>query len=131
LSRDHKKLRVFHDAHALTLAIYKQTRNFPKDEWFGIRMQMRRAAVSVPSNLVEGSARPTTPDYLKFLYIALGSGSELKYLMKLSDELGYAGREWNDIQQRCDAVVKQLERLTQTMEAEAAAERARKAKLRP
>ena len=73
---------------------------------------------------------PVEVTYLKFLYIALGSGSELKYLMKLSDELGYAGREWNDIQQRCDAVVKQLERLTQTMEAEAAAERARKAKLR-
>lgn len=58
-----KKLRVFHDAHALTLAIYKNTRNFPKDEWFGIRAQLRRAAVSVPSNLVEGNARSTTRDY--------------------------------------------------------------------
>jgi hypothetical protein len=54
MSRDHRKLRVFHDAHSLTLAIYKHTRNFPKDEWSGIRSQIRRAAVSVPSNLVEG-----------------------------------------------------------------------------
>jgi four helix bundle protein len=123
LSRDHKKLRVFHDAHALTLAIYKHTRNFPKDEWFGIRAQLRRAAVSVPSNLVEGNARSTTRDYLKFLYIALGSACELNYLVGLSEELGYSGRPSNDIQQRCTAVVKQLERLTQTMEAEAAAEK--------
>jgi hypothetical protein len=55
--------------------------------------------------------------------------SELKYLVNLSDELGYVGREWNDIQQRCEAVVKQLERLTQKMETEAAAERARKGNL--
>jgi len=88
LSRDHKKLRVFHDAHALTLAIYKQTLEFPKDEWFGIRLQMRRAAVSVAANLVEGNARRTTSDYLNFLYFALASACELAYLVSLSDELG-------------------------------------------
>jgi four helix bundle protein len=87
-------------------------------------MQMRRAAVSVPSNLVEGSARPTTPDYLKFLYIALGSACELKYLVTLSEELGYQGSNSSGIQQRCLTVVKQLERLTQKMEAQAAAEKA-------
>ena len=112
MSRDHRRLRVFHDAHSLTLAIYKHTRNFPKDEWFGIRSQIRRAAVSVPSNLVEGNARPTTRDYLK-----------LKYLVGLSDELGYSGSASSNLQQRCNAVVKQLERLTQTMEMEAAAEK--------
>ena len=123
MSRDHRRLRVFQDAHALALAIYKYTRDFPRDEWFGIRTQMRRAAVSVPTNLVEGNARRTTRDYLKFLYIARGSAGELSYLIKLSDELGYwAGSAWNDVQQRSDAVVKQLERLIQTMEARAAAE---------
>src|SRR5262245_54099990 len=57
MSRDHRKLRVFHDAHSLTLAIYNHTKGFPKEEWFGIRQQMRRAATSTPSNIVEGSAR--------------------------------------------------------------------------
>ena len=77
----------------------------------------------MPSNLVEGNARPTTRDYLKFLYIALGSACELKYLVGLSDELGYSGSASSNIQQQCNAVVKQLERLTQTMEVEAAAEK--------
>ena len=125
MSRDHKKLRVFHDAHALTLAIYKNTLEFPKHEWFGIRAQMRRAAVSVASNLVEGNARRTTGDYLNFLYIALASACESAYLVKLSDELGYlpanASRE---LQQRSGAVVKQLQRLTETTEIWAAAEKA-------
>jgi len=125
MTRDHRKLRVFQDAHALTLVIYKHTRNFPRDEWFGIRTQMRRAAVSVPSNLVEGNARPTTRDYLKFLYIALGSACELAYLVELSDELGYsADSVSSDTRQRCESVVKQLVRLTQTMERLAAAEKA-------
>jgi hypothetical protein len=65
VSRDHRKLRVFHDAHNLTLAIYRETKNFPKDEWFGLRLQMRRAAVSTPSNIVKemrGGPRGTIAD---------------------------------------------------------------------
>ncbi len=54
MSRNHEKLYVFHQSHKLTRAIYQHTRDFPRDEWFGLRAQMRRAAVSVPSNLVKG-----------------------------------------------------------------------------
>ncbi len=75
MSRDHRRLRVFGDAHTLALAIYRETNNFPKDEWFGIRMQMRRAALSVPTNIVEGCARSTTRDCCSFFNVAVGSAS--------------------------------------------------------
>jgi len=117
MSRDHRKLRVFHQAHTLTLAIYKHTRDFPRDEWFGIRAQIRRAAVSVPSNLVEGNARSGEKDYLRFLNIALGSACEVKYLASLTSELGYArASEWTAVIKQSDSVVRQLQRLVQQME---------------
>ena len=108
---------MFRDAHKLVVAIYQFTREFPKDEWFGLRAQMRRAAVSVPTNLVEGNARSSTKDYLRFLYIALGSGCELHYLAGLTKEIGYcSGPQWNDIVRRSDSVARQLQRLVQRME---------------
>jgi len=129
MSRNHEKLRVFQDAHQLTLAIYRRTKEFPREGWFGIRVQMRRAAVSIASNIVEGNARGTTRDYLRFLHMALGSGCELKYLAELTGELGYAsGPEWAHVVSRSEAVVKQLQRLVQRMEqlsAEEAANRRR------
>jgi hypothetical protein len=57
MARDHRRLRVFEETHQLVFAIYQETRLFRRDEWFGIRAQVRRAAVSIASNLVEGSAR--------------------------------------------------------------------------
>ena len=126
MARDHRKLRVFQDAHQLTLNMYKRTRNFPRDEWFGLRLQMRRAAVSVPSNLVEGNARRTTKDYINFLNVALGSASELLYLIDLSSELGFLdGVAFKELNDRCDRVVKQLHKLIQRMEALLLAERER------
>ena len=87
--RDHKKLKAFQLADELVLMIYKITRLFPKEELFGLTSQMRRAAVSIPSNIVEGCARESQSEYLRFLEIAFGSLRELHYQFELSGKLGY------------------------------------------
>ena len=87
--RDHTKLRAFELADEVVLLIYQATRKFPKEEIYGLTSQMRRAAVSVPSNIVEGCARESQAEYLRFLEIAFGSLRELHYQFGLSKRLGY------------------------------------------
>ena len=87
--RNYKKLRAFELADELVVAIYHCTKSFPNDERFGLTSQMRRAAVSIPSNIVEGSSRNTLAEYLRFLDIAYGSACELEYQVNLAFRLGY------------------------------------------
>lgn len=77
--RDHTKLRAFELADDLTLTLYRVTKSFPKEETFRLISLMRRAAISVPSNIVEGCARESQGDYHRFLEIAFGSLRELHY----------------------------------------------------
>ena len=87
--RDHNKLRAFELADEVALLAYKATQTFPKTEQFGLTSQMRRAAVSVPSNIVEGCGRDTDAEFLRFLDIAFGSLRELIYQLSLATRLGF------------------------------------------
>ncbi len=87
--RDRHKLRAFELADQLALLVYEHTRDFPRSEQFGLTSQMRRAAVSVPSNIVEGCGRESLADYIRFLDIAYGSVRELEYQLSLTHRLGF------------------------------------------
>ena len=87
--RNHTKLRAFELADELVIMIYQTTNGFPKEEVYGLTSQMRRAAVSVPSNIVEGCARESQAEYFRFLEIAFSSLRELHYQFSLAKRLGY------------------------------------------
>ena len=86
----HKKLDAWRFAVDLVKEIYRLTVTFTKEEIYGLTSQMRRAAVSVPSNLAEGAARMNNKEFIQFLYIAFGSLSELDTQLHIAKELGYA-----------------------------------------
>ena len=85
-----KELKVWQRSHELVLNLYQLTSGFPADERFGLVTQLRRAAVSVATNIAEGSKRRTAQDYARFLNIAEASAAETEYLVLLSRDLGYA-----------------------------------------
>ena len=90
-------------SHELALAIYKITENYPKSETFGLVSQMRRCAVSVPSNLAEGFKRRTKSDSVHFYNIAEGSLEELKYQLLLSKDLDYISKDvYDNLKRLCE-----------------------------
>ena len=91
--RDHRKLKTFHLADRLALTVYQSTRSFPREENFGLTSQMRRAAVSVGSNIAEGCGRGGDKELVFFLHNAMGSASELEFQLTLAKSLQFATAE--------------------------------------
>ncbi len=87
--RDYRKYKVWDLGHEVTLEIYKVTRDFPKEEMYGLVSQMRRASSSVPANIAEGCGRESDAEFKRFLIIAQGSANELEYFTVLAKDLGY------------------------------------------
>jgi four helix bundle protein len=83
------EIKVWQRAHEFVLDVYRVTKGFPSDERFGIISQIRRAAVSVPTNIAEGAKRSSNAEYARFLNIAEASMAETEYLLMLSRDLGY------------------------------------------
>jgi four helix bundle protein len=91
--QDFKKLLVWQEGHALTLAVYAVTVQFPREEQYGLTSQLRRAASSIPANIAEGCGRDSNAELARFLRIASGSANELEYHLLLAHNLHYLGDE--------------------------------------
>jgi len=107
MARPHENLEAWREAMRLVKTIYATTQSFPKDELFGLVSQMRRSAVSVPSNLAEGAARSSRKEFAQFLNVAKGSLSELETQLLISAELGYMPRA-HDVFQLAEHVARLL-----------------------
>ena len=90
--QDFRNLEVWAVAHQLTLNLYRFTKSFPKEELYGLVSQMRRAGISIGSNIAEGCGKYGDADLTRFLQIGMGSASELQYQLLLAHDLGYLGQ---------------------------------------
>jgi four helix bundle protein len=116
MSRDPNKLKVFDLEDELVVEVYRATRGFPVEERYGLQAQLRRAAVSVPTNIVEGCARNSEKDYLHFVDVAIASASEVRYLLGLSGRLGILQKESQEaLVRRYDDLIRSLQRLLSSL----------------
>ncbi len=106
--KNYKELKVWQKSYHLCLEIYRITNKFPIEEKYSLTSQVRRAAVSIPSNIAEGYGRRTTPDYVRSLYIAYGSNCELDTQIDLSCDLGYLNK---DDEKKLKDSIREVERM--------------------
>ena len=116
--RNYKDLKVWQKAYQLCLEVYKVTKPFPSEERYGLTSQIRRATVSIPSNIAEGYGRRTTGEYLQSLYISYGSICELETQTLLSRDLDYLSKQSSrkieellgEVERMLKALIKSVER---------------------
>jgi len=116
----YKRLNAWHKALDLVVQVYRVTAIFPTEERYGLVQQMRRAAVSVPANLAEGSSRSSTKDYLRFVEIATGSLYEVRTYIELATRLGYLTvDEAHTVDSAADEIAAMLYKLVRSLETKA------------
>ncbi|MGB7340379.1 MAG: four helix bundle protein [Phototrophicaceae bacterium] len=114
--QDYKKLQIWKRSHQLVLQIYRTTADFPSNEKYGLISQIQRCAVSIPSNIAEGSGRNTNADFARFLHIAMGSAAELDYQLLLSHDLGFLQSEiYDGLSDELTQIRKMLNSFTQSL----------------
>jgi len=117
--KDFHELQVWQKAHQVTLAIYRVTAPFPREELFGLTSQLRRACSSIPANLAEGCGRTGDAEFSRFCSIAMGSASELEYHLLLGKDLGHIKpKDYQELSHRTIEVKKMLTALIQKLTAD-------------
>jgi len=114
--KTHKNLQVWQKSISFVTSIYELTKNFPKEEIYCIVNQLRRAAISIPSNIAEGSARKNTKEFIQFLYVSLGSAAELETQLIISMNLNYINENDADsLQNKLEEIIKMLTGLIKSL----------------
>lgn len=108
--KNHQDLEVWQKSMDLVVKIYKQTKKFPKEELYGFTSQIKKSVISIPSNISEGASRNSDKEFIRFLYIALGSSSELETQVLIAARLGYI-YTLGEILKEIEAIKKMLQGL--------------------
>jgi len=114
--KDFRQLMVWEKAHQLALTVYKATAKFPKEELYGLTSQIRRASMSIPTNIAEGCGRNTDAEFARFLQIAMGSASETEYELILARDLEFlANDNYESLHNEVEEVKRMLASLLKTI----------------
>jgi len=116
--KDFRQLKVWEKSHQLALAVYKATKDFPKEELYGLTSQIPRSSMSIPTNIAEGCGRNTDKEFARFLQIAMGSASETEYQLILARDLGFLSQDsYGALQNEVEEVKRMLASLLKTLRA--------------
>jgi four helix bundle protein len=117
--KDFRQLKVWEKSQLLALAIYKATKDFPKEELYALTSQMRRASMSIPTNIAEGCGRNTDADFARFLQMAMGSASETEYELILARDLEFLSKDkYEKLHNDVEEVKRMLASLLKTLRAD-------------
>jgi len=117
--KDFRQLKVWEKSHQLALAVYKVTAKYPKEELYGLTSQIRRASMSIPTNIAEGCGRNTDTEFARFLQIAMGSASETEYQLLLSYDLEFLTKaQYDQLNTDVTEIKRMLASLLKTLRAD-------------